>query len=171
MESETSIAALILANIPNAVMGRRVHSSGGSMYLPLVNGLAIYDLPHARLLRSYGGLSLSPSSLPTITLDPFGETVYASSTDGPEIATLDSVPLTVGHVVPAALPGTLVTLRGSGFTSDTEAQIGGHNVSTQFIDANTLQVVVPALPSGSVRVTVTKSTGDRFDLDAGLTVK
>lgn len=171
IESAISIPALIVANSPSAVYGRLIQSGGGLLYLPLTDGLQIYDLPHARLMRIYGGLSLSTGALHTIASDDTGRTIYAISPTGLQIATLDLVPLGIGHATPPSGPtGTQVTIRGSGFTSSTQVQIGGVNVTPQFVDVNTLKIVVPALPPGSVRITAINPNGDRFDLDAAFTV-
>jgi len=172
IESVTSIPDLIALNSPNAVFGQRVQSGGGLLYLPLVNGLHIYDLPHGRLLRMYGGLSLSTTALHTISLDDSGQYIYAISPTGLQIATLDSVPLSIGHISPtsaAAGGGTTLTVRGSGFTSATQVVVGGATVAAQFVDSNTLRFISPPLPPGNVRVTVKDSSGNQVDLDTALT--
>jgi hypothetical protein len=121
-------------------------------------------------LRIYGGLSISNGARSTIATDDTGQTVYALSPLGLEIATLDSLPLSIGHVSPASGPasgGTPLTIRGSGFTSGTQVRIGGVSVPTLFLDANTLSIVTPTLPKGSPRITVVNPSGESFDLDAG----
>ena len=169
LESELFIPDLVAAASSPGVFGQRLHASGGLLYLPLVDGLQIYDLPHAHLLRIYGGLSISSRARSTIATDDTGQTVYALSPLGLEIATLDSVPLSIGHVSPASGPasgGTSLTIRGSGFTSGTQVRIGGVSVPTVFLDANTLRIVTPTLPKGSPRITVVNPSGESFDLDA-----
>ena len=170
IESALTLPYYALTNSPIAVLGQRIQSGGGLLYLPLTNGVQIYDLPHAHLLRTYGGLSLSTNTKHTIALDDAGQTIYAISPTGLEVAMLDSVPISIGHVTPSSgSAGTQLVVRGSGFTSATLLTIGGIPVVPTLVDANTLQIKTPALPPGGVRISVTNPNGDHFDLDAGFT--
>ncbi len=170
IEAALSLPYFVVNNSPSGVLGQRIQSGGGLLYLPLTNGLQIYDLPHAQLLRVYSGLTLSTTAKRTIALDDAGQTIYAISPTGLEVAMLDSVPVSIGHVTPAAgSAGAQLVIRGSGFTSASQVTIGGVPVVPTFVDANTLQIVAPALPPGSVRVSVSNPNGDHFDLDSAFT--
>jgi hypothetical protein len=151
-------------------LGQRIQSGGGLLYLPLTSGLQIYDLPHAQIVRIYGGLGLSTTAKHAIALDDAGQTIYAISPTGLEVAVLDAVPVSLGHVTPnSGSAGTQLVIRGSGFTSATQLTIGGVQVVSTLVDANTLQIKTPALSPGGVRISVTNPNGDHFDLDAAFT--
>ncbi|HEC96944.1 MAG TPA: hypothetical protein ENI58_02095, partial [Nitrospirae bacterium] len=65
--------------------------------------------------------------------------------------------------------GTLVTVAGSGFTSDTKVLIGGRNPLTlQIVDASTITFKTPPGPEGPANVLVTNVNGDAF-LPGGFT--
>jgi len=168
LESQTSLVDLLAEIASPLVAGRRVHPSGGLLYLPQVDGVLLFDLQNATVARAYSGLNLAATQVGTIAIDETGQIIYAISPSGIEVATLDSVPLTLGHVSPEAGPsagGTPVTLRGSGFTSGTQANFGGVPVTPTFVDSNTIKIVTPKLTPGRVRVSVIQS-GERYDLDA-----
>jgi hypothetical protein len=171
---QISIPSLIAANSPSAVYGTLIHASGGLMYLPMVDGLQIYDLAHGRLLRSYAGLTLSTAADKTIAIDDTGQTIFAITPTGLQIAQLDSVPLSIGHVDPPAVGsggGASVTVRGSGFTASTTLIVGGKTVPATFVDANTLIANLPPMPVGNLRVSATNANGERFDLDDALQIQ
>ena len=48
--------------------------------------------------------------------------------------------------------------------------IGGASAVATFVDLQTLNVSVPTLPAGPVRVTVTNSNGATYSLDASFTL-
>ena len=174
VEGQISIPVLIASSSPFAVNGTLIHASGGLMYLPLTNGLHIYDLAHASLLRSYAGLNLSTAADKTIAIDDAGQSIFAITPSGLQIAQLDSVPLSIGHVDPGVVGsggGSSITVRGSGFATSTTLVIGGVTIAHQFVDANTLTANLPALPTGSLRVSVANTNGDQFDLDDALRVQ
>jgi hypothetical protein len=174
VEGQISIPSLIASYSPSAVYGTLIHPSGGLMYLPLTNGLHIYDLAHARLLRSYAGLTLSTSANKTMAFDDAGQTIFAISPTGLQIAQLDSVPLSIGHVDPSVAGsggGASITVRGSGFTPSSMLLVGGTTIPHTFVDANTLSANLPSLPVGNLRVSVTNANGERFDLDDALQIQ
>jgi len=174
LEGQLSISPLIVAGTPSAVSGSVLHPSGGLFYLPLLNGLHIYDLVHARLVRSYGGLQLSPGAVKTIALDDLGQTLFAISPTGLQIARLDSVPLSIGNLsssVVSSSGGTKLTVRGSGFTSNTVVSIAGKVVPSNFVDGNTLQVTLPMLTAGTAPVSVQNPDGSSFALEGVLLVQ
>jgi hypothetical protein len=174
VESQLSISPLIVGGTPSAVHGSVVHASGGLFYLPLMNGLHIYDLVHAKLVRSYGGLQLSPGAVKTIALDDLGQTLFAISPAGLQIAKLDSVPLSIGNVSPSIVGsggGAELTIRGSGFTSNTVVSIAGSVIASNFVDGNTLQVTLPMLKAGTAQVSVLNPDGSSFALEGVLLVQ
>lgn len=97
-------------------------------------------------------------------LAPMKKTQKASATGGsvptfPDTG-INATTLTVTGIEPASGPfagGNLAVIRGSGFTADAIAFIGGNMVqpaNTQMVDRNSLQVVVPAGNPGTADVSV-----------------
>ncbi len=107
-------------------------------------------------------VSSSPTSLvfkvaAGSTSGPVGVTLgaYAATSAGP-FTVLASVALTA--VSPAAeLPGQVVTLTGTGFTSASTVSFGGTAASVDYVSGTTLTATVPAgLPAGSQPLSVSE---------------
>lgn len=173
-EGSASLVDLIAQFTGVGVRGNKLHASGGLFYLPLADGLHIYDLPHGSLIREYAGLSISSSAVDAMTIDDAGRTIFAISTTGLQLVELDSVPMSIGSLLPSqgsSAGGDSVTLRGSGFKSGATVSFGGSVVSATFVDENTLRVDTPAHAAGGVRVTVTNPGGEQCRLDAAFLFK
>ncbi|HKV25253.1 MAG TPA: IPT/TIG domain-containing protein [Candidatus Acidoferrum sp.] len=190
------IAQPELLRVPGRVFvpGIALHPSGALLYVPFLSGTAGaagtkggIDILDART----GMLRLRiflPQQFMTdvdglhgsfLTVDQNGQRLFAiTSTDGTpqnagvSVVTLANVPLGIGTLSPsnaAATGGTEITIRGTGFQSGAAVTIGGKSASTTFVDMNTLTFVLPALPAGAQRVTVTNPNGDTYSLDAAFT--
>lgn len=57
--------------------------------------------------------------------------------------------------------GTVVTLKGDSFDADTQANINGENMLTKFVDAETLEVVIP-ITAYSGQIVITNTLGCTF---------
>jgi IPT/TIG domain len=185
-----------LTQIPgrNQVPGINIHPSGALIYQPFLTGPAgnagvkggidILDA-HSGTLRLRIVL---PQQLMTdvdgmhgsfLAIDQNGQQLFAiTSTDGSAynagvtIIDLANVPLGIGTLTPAngsAAGGTQITLRGSGFLTNTAVSIGGKPAAVTFVDINTLSVVTPAVAAGPQRITVTNPDGETVSLDAAFT--
>jgi hypothetical protein len=109
-----------------------------------------------------------------IALDDVGQTLFAISPTGLQIAKLDSVPLSIGNVSPSIVGaggGAKLTIRGSGFTSSTVVSVAGSVIPSNFVDGNTLQVTLPMLTAGTAQVSVLNPDGSSFALEGVLTVQ
>jgi hypothetical protein len=67
-------------------------------------------------------------------------------------------------------PGTQVTIRGSGFLNGATVTLGTTQETATFVDSNTLQVTVPQIANGTVRVTVTNPGDQQYSFDDAFTV-
>lgn len=109
----------------------------------------------------------------TMAITPAGDHIFLLTTAGLTMIDLDSVPLAIGSVTPASgASGTTVTIRGTGFVSGTTVAVNGAPAATSFVDASTLQVVLPnSLPTGAVQFVLTNPDGSKFSLDAAFVVQ
>jgi len=182
-----------LAQVPgrNAVPGLTMHPSGALTYQPFLTatpaspgtqgGIDIVDA-HSGALRLRIFL---PQQFMTdvdglhgsfLTTDENGARLFAiTSTDGTPynsgitIIQLSAVPLGIGTLNPSSAPasgGTTVTIRGSGFVSAATVTLGGKSAPATFVDASTLTVVTPSLPSGAQQIQITNPDGEVVSLDA-----
>ncbi len=62
-----------------------------------------------------------------------------------------------------------IKVRGSGFTSGITACLGGQAASVTLVDASTLQLAVPTLPSGPQDLVLTRSDGVSYTLASAIT--
>jgi hypothetical protein len=107
-----------------------------------------------------------------MAIDETGQRIFLITNKGLTIAQLDSVPLSIGSVTPASGPaGTQVKIRGSGFVQGTTANANGMSAAVSYVDADTLQVTLPALPAGAVQITITNPDGQSYTLDDAFTVQ
>jgi len=182
-----------LESIPQrvAVPGVALHPTGALVYEPFLDGpppaappaigirggIDIRDAHNGRLrLRLYlpepfAMLSTDVDGLhgSFLTTDENGQRLFALTTSGLTVVQLASVPLGIGSVSPAsgaASGGTSVSIRGSGFQSDTKITLGGKPASVTFKDMNTLNVITPALSSGPQQLILTNPDGESVSLDA-----
>jgi IPT/TIG domain len=180
-------------SIPNrvAVPGIALHSSGGLVYEPFLDGgppaappatgihggVDIRGAHSGRLrLRVYLPEPLAMLNTDTdglhgtfMILDELGERIFALTTSGLTVLKLSSVPLGIGTLSPSsgsASGGTSITLNGSGFQSGTRATLGGKTLAVTFKDMNTLTLVTPALSVGAQQLVVTNPDGESVSLDA-----
>jgi hypothetical protein len=182
-----------LENIPNrvAVPGIALHPSGALVYEPFLDGppptappatgihggIDIRDAHSGRLrLRiflpePFAMLNTDVDGLhgAFLTIDEYGQRLFALTTSGLTLVKLASVPLGIGTLAPsagAAAGGTSVTLTGSGFQSGTTATLGGKSLAVTFKDMNTLTFTTPALSSGPQQLVLTNPDGETVSLDA-----
>jgi hypothetical protein len=180
-------------SIPNrvAVPGIALHSSGGLVYEPFLDGgppaappatgihggVDVRGAHSGRLrLRVYLPEPLAMLNTDTdglhgtfMILDELGERIFALTTSGLTVLKLSSVPLGIGTLSPSsgsASGGTSITLNGSGFQSGTRATLGGKTLAVTFKDMNTLTLVTPALSVGAQQLVVTNPDGESVSLDA-----
>jgi IPT/TIG domain-containing protein len=179
--------------IPNrvAVPGAALHPSGALIYEPFLDGAPPAAPPatgirggvdirdahsgHLRLRvylpEPFAMLSTDVDGLhgAFLTVDEYGQRLFALTTSGVSVLQLSSVPLGIGTIAPATgavAGGTSVTIRGSGFQSGTKATLGGKALTVAFKDKNTLTFTTPALASGAQQLILTNPDGESVSLDA-----
>jgi hypothetical protein len=131
----------------------------------------IFDVNHGTLLHRVNLSEQVQSVTNAMAVDPYGQNIYVITNAGLTIVKLVSAPLAIGSVSPtSASIGTTITLSGSGFQTGTSVSANGTAATSTFVNANTLQVVVPSLSAGPVQITVTNSSGDMYALDNAFTV-
>ena len=106
-----------------------------------------------------------------LSIDPTGENLFLITDHGLTIVALNGAPLSIGSVTPSSgAAGTAVTVRGSGFVQSTTASMNGKNASATFVDADTITLTIPALPSGSAQLSLGNPAGQSYVLDNAFTV-
>ena len=155
----------------------------GALLYAVVNGVGI-DIIDARSGQRRELVRLSeqilsgpteqlqtPSKVMAVT--PAGDQVFLLTTAGLTVVQLDAVPLGIGSVAPSTgSPGTVVTVRGTGFTSGTSATANGSSAGVSFVDASTLKITIPAaLSNGPTQFILSNPDGSRFTLDAAFLVQ
>jgi hypothetical protein len=157
------------------VSNLKLHDSGSLIYAPIKEGLDIIDTFHGDLReRIMLTEQLSFVTRDALAIDQTGARIFLITSAGLTVIELDAVPLSLGSVAPSSGPatgGTTLTLRGSGFQQGTTVALGGVSVSAVFVDANTLRVIAPQLPSGSARITLQNPDGSSYSLDAVYTAQ
>jgi hypothetical protein len=161
-----------LAQPYGQVPGERLNDSGSLAYVPSVEGIDIYDVQHGdRRERILLTEQMTPSTnMPhEMAIDETGSRIFLITNAGLTIAQLDSVPLSIGSVIPASgTGGTPIKIRGSGFLQGATVSCNGVNAPATVIDANTIQFSLPSsIPSGAVQITVSNpaSDGQTYSLD------
>jgi hypothetical protein len=107
-----------------------------------------------------------------LTTDEIGQRLFALTTGGLSIVQLANVPLGIGTLSPssgAAVGGTTVIVRGSGFQSGIKAVLGGKSAMVAIQDMNTLILTSPALSPGQQQLILTNPDGESVSLDAAFT--
>jgi DNA-binding beta-propeller fold protein YncE len=153
--------------------GIQFDSSGALLYEPTVTGVDLIDARSGQLReRIIIGEQLNYGSK-LMALTPSGDQVFLATSAGLTILQLDSVPLGVGSVTPtAASPGTVITVRGTGFRPDTTANLGGNSAVVSLVDTSTLKISVPSgLRPGPTQLILQNPDGDAYSLEGGFTVQ
>jgi IPT/TIG domain-containing protein len=149
----------------------RLNESGSLFFQPWPQFFDIIDVQHGTLVMRF---SLAQTILDVgapMAVDSGGRHVYLISDRGLTIVDLGSAVLSVGSLSPAAgAPGTLITVRGSGFDPSTTATLGGQAATVTFVDENTLTLTVPALTSGPTDLLLTKSGGLSYRLENAVNI-
>lgn len=171
-----------LASTP-ALEGIKLNDTGSLAYVgeflnvPVVGPTAnqdvvdVFDVRHGDLRER---VYLSEQFLPEeqaqngLAIDPTGQNIFLLTSTGLTIVTLDNVPLSIGSLSPTSgASGSTITIRGSGFTQQTTATCNGSNATVTFVDADTLQLALPAsLARGPVSITLANPDGSTYNLDA-----
>jgi DNA-binding beta-propeller fold protein YncE len=153
------------------VVGEKLNPSGSLLFFPQDSGVDIFDVHTGRLMLHLVLPDPIPLDTNAMVLDETGTKLFLISSTGITVAQLFQSPLSLATVNPAAaVPGTSLTLRGSGFQNGVVVTFGTTQVQVTFLDPNTLQVMAPGLPAGPVRVTIKNPDGSKYSLDDAFTI-
>jgi hypothetical protein len=146
---------------------------GGSLaYFPYAGWVDIFDVNHGALLRRFSLAEQIQNVTDAMAVDAYGQNVYLITNAGLTIVQFANAPLALGSVAPGAgSAGTTVTLSGSGFQVATTVTVGGTAATSTFVNANTLQVVIPSVSAGPVQIAVSNPSGNSYSLDNAFTVQ
>lgn len=161
------------ANSITAVPGEKLDSSGSLAYDPQTNRIDIFDVHHGRLVWQVALPFQMQGVLDEMALDETGSRIFCISTNGISIVQMSKVPLSVGTVNPstASGSGTPIVVRGSGFQTGLNLQIGTETVAATVVDSSTIDFNLPPLPTGSVRLTITNPDGSTYSLDGAILIQ
>jgi hypothetical protein len=153
------------------VIGEKLNPSGSLLFAPQDSGVDIFDVHRGRLTMHVAMPESIPLDSNAMALDETGTKMFLISNSGITIAQLFKAPLSLANVNPAmGAPGTQVTIRGSGFLNGATVTLGTTQETATFVDSNTLQVTVPQIANGTVRVTVTNPGDQQYSFDDAFTV-
>jgi DNA-binding beta-propeller fold protein YncE len=153
------------------VVGEKLNPSGSLLFYPQNSSVGIFDTHTGRLVRHIALPVTIPANSGALALDETGTKMFLTTTTGIAIAQLDSLPLSIGHVNPVVgASGATVVIRGSGFQNGATVAFGATQAATTFIDAGTLNAVVPTLAPGVFRITIKNPDGSQYGADAAYTV-
>jgi hypothetical protein len=153
------------------VFGEKLNASGSLLFFPQDSGVDIFDTHTGRLVRHIVLPVTIPVDSGAMALDETGTKIFLTTNTGIAIAQFDAAPLSIGHVEPIAGPsGTTIIIRGSGFQNGDAVSFGATQAAVTFVDANTLNVVVPTLAPGVVRISVKDPDGTQYSVDSAYTV-
>jgi len=153
-----------------------LNPSGSLLFVPrtgsgVTSNVDIFDVHRGRLAWRVRLPEGTADVLNELALDETGTKIFVITQSGLTVAQLVADPLSIASVTPSsAAAGTQVTIRGSGFQSGATVMFGSSATTATFVDSMTLQVTVPSLPNGPVRVTVTNSDGQQYLFDYAFTV-
>jgi hypothetical protein len=159
--------------------GEKMNASGSLLYTPVPQGFGTVEsngiqVTDTNLGTGLGQILLSEQLAPLtqnlMDFDETGNRLFLITNKGLTIVQLQSPPLSIGYLSPAAgstSGGTAVTIRGSGFESGAIVSVGGVEATAAFVDSTTLQIITPAGSEGGARVSIQNPNGSSYSLDSG----
>ena len=148
-------------------------NASGSLYFLLHPNLVdVVDVQHGTLRMRFSLTETISNVAAPLAVDSGGQYVYLLTNKGLTIVNLGEALLSIGSLNPTrASPGTLVTVRGSGFNASITATVGGQAATVRFIDQNTLTLTVPSVSPGPSDIVLSNGNGTTYTLENGLTVQ
>jgi hypothetical protein len=166
----------IMTNAYSETNGTQLNPSGSLVFEPYLygpsglmqptQGVDISDVHTGHIaLRVALSDPISPVFGPMV-LDETGSRMFFITSTGITVDQLNEIPLSIASANPASgSPGSVVTIRGSGFQTGAMVAFGTAVATATFVDGSTLQAIAPALSSGTLRVTVTNPDGKQYSFD------
>lgn len=151
--------------------GAQLNASGSLYFVPYSNSFDIDDVQQGRVRLRFSLSETISNIVEPLATDSGGRHIYLLTDKGLTIVDLGNALLSIGSVTPtSASPGTVVSVRGSGFSPSTTATVGGQAALVSFIDEDTLTFTVPAIASGPTNIVLQNSDGTSYTLQNGLIV-
>jgi hypothetical protein len=163
-------ASLLGVGPPNLLLRPRLNAAGSLYYFAYPNYFEIVDVAHV-LLRMRFSLTQTVQNAPSpLAIDSGGRHIYLLTDRGLTAVDLGAAPLSIGHLSQLnASPGSQITVRGSGFDSTITVTVGGIAAIISVIDQNTFTLTMPQVASGPEDIVLTRSAGETYTLENGLT--
>jgi hypothetical protein len=146
------------------LFGQFLNASGALLYIPVANGIDVYDV-HSGNLRKRIGVVESPNDniYQAATTDNTGTLLFLLTLTGLDVIE-DTPPLSVRSATPIPSTvgaGTVITLRGADFQPGAAVTIGGQTVPATVTDAQTLTFALPSMVA-TYDFTVTNPDGTTY---------
>ena len=160
--------------------GEKMNASGSLLYTPVPRGFGAVqsngvEITDTNLGLGVGQILLSEQLTLAQSMMDFDETgnrLFLITNKGLTIIELPNPPLSIGYLSPttgSTSGGTVVTIRGSGFSAGATVTVGGREAGATFVDSSTLQITTPSGSAGGARVSIQNPEGISYYLDAGFT--
>ena len=149
----------------------KFNGPGSLLYQPQEHFVDLFDAKRGDIRFRLALRQTVRAVIDAMALNEDGTQIYLLTDAGLTVVDIGRLPLSVGHVNPTApVPGTQVTIRGSGFGSDMVVSLNGNVVPIVYIDSSTLQLTVPVLPSGPVDISIASGTDESYTVDNALQI-
>ena len=149
----------------------QLNDTGSLYYIAYPQFIDIIDVQHGVLRIRFALRGSLANTFSPMAVDSSGQHIYLATGSQVIVIDLGEAPLSVGSVNPtSADPGAQIMIRGSGFVAGTSVTIGGQTAAVTFVDAETLQVTVPTIPSGAADLVLTNPDGTTYTLSGSFSV-
>jgi hypothetical protein len=156
---------------PSPILLPKLNDAGSLYYFAYPNSFEIVDVAHGLLRLRFALTETVTNSAESMAIDAGGRFVFLTTNKGLTEVDLGAAPLSIAHLsVSSAAPGTAVTVRGSGFEAGMTAMVAGLDATVKVTDENTLTLIIPNAASGPQDILVTRTDGESYTLDNGITV-
>ncbi|HEY2461953.1 MAG TPA: IPT/TIG domain-containing protein [Candidatus Acidoferrum sp.] len=150
----------------------QLNDSGSLYYMAFSNFIDIIDVRHSFLRMRFGLSETVTNTAAPIAIDPTGRFIFLLTNRGLTIVDLGQAPLSVGTLSSgSAMPGTQITVRGSGFDVSTKVTVGGEVGQVTLVDQNTLTLTIPTIAAGPAAIVLTKGDGTSYTALGLLTIQ
>jgi len=152
--------------------GMKWYPTGSLILQPLSHQVDVID-GNTGLLRDRISLPVTvPNVWDALVVDTTDNALFLITSEGIAELLLSSLPIGIGAVSPSEGPaggGSVVTIQGNSFDSDTQLLLDGVSVPVTVVDNQTLSFVTPAHAVGGVALGVNNSSGQAYVLQNAFT--
>jgi hypothetical protein len=167
---ELAWSEIDLSDSQNPTWGQKVDQAGGILLQPWSNALDLMDLSHFILRKRIALPNTVTNAFDPLVFDEDNDHAYLIVSGGVLEVPLAPLPIVLDRLNPSSgAAGSTVTLIGSGFTTDTTAEVDGTSTPVSFIDEHKMSMTLPSHALGSSRITLHRGDGDSSYLDVAFT--